>query len=711
MGTAGGKIAEAVHGAMGSSQRKGASRTWNDVADRTADVILLVMSLLKRLSLDGEQIFAARLASVAERSGAPPVRCTTTHEDGSGAPHSIRSPGGQRPAPRCGISQEPCPLHRPGACAPGRPARASTSCAQRSGGPFRSIRRNRPLHAMASRRTADMATTIPTRCPKESLRPSASPEELCGAAPVVDGHCLAHLSSDQLQAYLANLATGADIHTRNVVFTSDLLQRLLRAVAGRSSELGKADFRGATFSERVSFREATFTGHTNFRGATFCEDTDFGNVTFTGHTDFRGATFTKDTDFGNVTFTGHTDFRGATFTKDTNFSDAFFYEHADFGGATFTKDTNFSDVTFTEDASFSSAAFTGHASFRDATFTKNADFSGGRVEGRAEMVGCAASGLVWARARIAGELVVEAAAARVDLSGVRASGRVGLRLRGARVDLSEAVFTGPVTVHGLQTAIAGVDETTIAWEGTEPGGPAPRVKMVSLRNADAERLVLTDVDLSECRFAGMQQLEKITLDGRCRLATDPRGTRQVLAEEHHWRAARPRPRPRKTRLATRWRAAPDGVAVVDAARLEVLYRQLRKALEDSKNEPGAADFYYGEMQMRRHSGRGFAERALVWTYWLVAGYGLRAWRAIAALAVLVALVAVAVKYAGFPGEPVPYIDALLYSLRSAFLINVKSAHVPETVTRWGEVFRIVLRITVPLLLGLAGLAIRNRVKR
>ena len=32
----------------------------------------------------------------------------------------------------------------------------------------------------------------------------------------------------------------------------------------------------------------------------------------------------------------------------------------------------------------------------------------------------------------------------------------------------------------------------------------------------------------------------------------------------------------------------------------VLYRALRKSREDAKDEPGAADFYYGEMEMRRH---------------------------------------------------------------------------------------------------------------
>jgi hypothetical protein len=29
-----------------------------------------------------------------------------------------------------------------------------------------------------------------------------------------------------------------------------------------------------------------------------------------------------------------------------------------------------------------------------------------------------------------------------------------------------------------------------------------------------------------------------------------------------------------------------------------LYRALRKGREDARDEPGAADFYYGEMEMR-----------------------------------------------------------------------------------------------------------------
>jgi hypothetical protein len=74
-------------------------------------------------------------------------------------------------------------------------------------------------------------------------------------------------------------------------------------------------------------------------------------------------------------------------------------------------------------------------------------------------------------------------------------------------------------------------------------------------------------------------------------------------------------------------------------------------LEDAKDEPGAADFYYGEMEMRRLAARGrdhedtdgggakgrrpsWTERRLLDAYWAVSGYGLRAWRALTALTIL-----------------------------------------------------------------------------
>lgn len=56
-------------------------------------------------------------------------------------------------------------------------------------------------------------------------------------------------------------------------------------------------------------------------------------------------------------------------------------------------------------------------------------------------------------------------------------------------------------------------------------------------------------------------------------------------------------------------------------------------------------------------------------------------------------------------------DPLLYSLRSTVAVDVKTIALPEDVTRWGQVFHIMLRIAGPLFVGLAALAIRNQVKR
>ena len=58
-----------------------------------------------------------------------------------------------------------------------------------------------------------------------------------------------------------------------------------------------------------------------------------------------------------------------------------------------------------------------------------------------------------------------------------------------------------------------------------------------------------------------------------------------------------------------------------------------------------------------------------------------------------------------------YLDTLLYSARATLSLDVKAANFPDTLTRWGQVLRILLRIAGPLCLGLAALALRGRVKR
>ena len=76
----------------------------------------------------------------------------------------------------------------------------------------------------------------------------------------------------------------------------------------------------------------------------------------------------------------------------------------------------------------------------------------------------------------------------------------------------------------------------------------------------------------------------------------------MIAEERAWRARPKRPdRSRRRWAAPRW---PDWLerparTCWTPGRSPGLYRALRKGREDVKDEPGAADFYYGEMEMRR----------------------------------------------------------------------------------------------------------------
>jgi hypothetical protein len=71
----------------------------------------------------------------------------------------------------------------------------------------------------------------------------------------------------------------------------------------------------------------------------------------------------------------------------------------------------------------------------------------------------------------------------------------------------------------------------------------------------------------------------------------------------------------------------------------------------SNDEPGAADFYYGEMEMRRHSqGWSRAERWLLQAYWLLSGYGLRASRALGWLALAMFITVLMLMGYGLPNQ-------------------------------------------------------------
>jgi hypothetical protein len=187
---------------------------------------------------------------------------------------------------------------------------------------------------------------------------------------------------------------------------------------------------------------------------------------------------------------------------------------------------------------------------------------------------------------------------------------------------------------------------------------------------------MSGVDLSACRFAGAHNLDRLRLEGGSSFAPTPRDyrvtPRQAIAEEHEWRATHSTPL-----SASDWHleeyALPEDVPAsrLSARDIATVYRDLRKGREDNKDEPGAADFYYGEMEMRRLAGRRTPSRArqagrptkdrgehtILTLYWLVSGYGLRASRALISLALTVVLFAALLYLWGFESD-VSFLESL-----------------------------------------------------
>jgi hypothetical protein len=255
-------------------------------------------------------------------------------------------------------------------------------------------------------------------------------------------------------------------------------------------------------------------------------------------------------------------------------------------------------------------------------------------------------------------------------------------------------------------------------EGSENVDVLPR--LVSLRGTDVENLSIARLDLRACRFAGANNLDRMRIGDSVHFAPAPPShwwtRRHTIAEEHIWRE---NAQPHRGWLPPAC-VAPAWVEQGDPPNPESiaqLYRALRKGREDSKDEPGAADFYYGEMEMRRHSGHGgeatvnrsasAGERALIFVYWLVSGYGLRSSRAVAALVVTVLLFAFLFDFWGLE-ESVSYGTSVTFALESTTSL-LKGPD--RDLTAVGEAFWIVLRLLGPIFFGLVVLSLRGRVKR
>ncbi|WP_319648858.1 pentapeptide repeat-containing protein [Streptomyces sp. NRRL_B-2557] len=507
-------------------------------------------------------------------------------------------------------------------------------------------------------------------------------------------------------------------------------------------------FQETTFQKPARFRASTFKGPAQFDSAAFQRGAGFGSATFQNSVWFRASTFQDHAWFSAATFEHLATFEAATFESDARFEAAIFKGDAGFNSTTFQGDAEFKAVTFQEGAWFRASTFQKGAGFEEATFQGDAKFEQAVFERSVSLGPLACAGTVkLSGAVFSSPVTLSLATRRLECRRTRWSSTAEVRLRYATVDFSHAVFEYPLTIAAepalfVLTTGQPMDEQALA------STPDAAVRLASLRGVDAAHLVLADVDLSGCLFTGTVHLDQLRLEGTCSFDTVPPGTRwqrwppiwftrrHTLAEEHHWRASQPGTVPG-------WNVAVLGAGHAGPAQLAPVYRALRKSFEDGKDEPGAADFYYGEMEMRRRNRTGTtrAERGLLHGYWLLSGYGLRASRALGWLAAAMLITIVLLMGFGLPqdspkqeatGTVPPGGGKVTFEIdkkdprnptgdritgkRFEKALNVTLNSVVfrssgQDLTTTGTYIEMGSRVSEPILLGLAILAIRNRVKR
>jgi uncharacterized protein YjbI with pentapeptide repeats len=526
-----------------------------------------------------------------------------------------------------------------------------------------------------------------------------------------------------------------------------------------------AHFEGASFG-RALFRETKFGDHSSFNRARFEEEAFFEGCLFVGFSRFQWAKFYGGASFRGIKFEAEADFAWARFLHFTQWQESEFSGQVEYGGAVFEHGTSFATVVFSKNARFDGVTFADRAEFYSAIFEGDADFRGplassisfNRAEFHASQLGPMAAEELDLREAVFHRrvrLVVLCSNLSAINSHVRAGGH--LQIHSSTIDATDAEFIGHTIVSDPGP------ETFVNWEdpfgfpGSHHNTRSPvrdalssrltswaggQSTITSLVRANITDLTLSAVDLSSCNFQGAHGLDEVRFDSTCRIGTTPihlavrrpiRFTqRRVIAEERTWRR----------RHAT-WDRQPLGPTADAPSASEIgdVYRGLRKGLEDSKNEPGAADFYYGEMEMRRLSARdktgksnrsAWVERWLLNAYWAVSGYGLRASRAFTALAILILISAVVFANGGLtepqpgtkaesvdlqtgaitypPGQEIGFRGALELAARNSMALLRNPGTVRE-MTPVGTWMDITLRLLAPVLLGFALLALRGRTKR
>lgn len=581
--------------------------------------------------------------------------------------------------------------------------------------------------------------------------PNSSPRAVCsahacaGASLPALGECLEHATDEQFEGYLHALRPGDPLTLRDTEIHARRFNRILSTLkgAGGVSHIGDASFEGSKFHGRIDFRKASFDGGASFPQTSFEHGAIFRYCRFSGRADFSRSTFHGPATFSYATMERNFSLWGSRFESEASFFSVKISEKSKFDSCTFTRGVNFIGANFGDKASFKDASFT-DVTFEGASFVRGLSLHASKTEGRLQMIGVSMKGTLdlsealFSSAVELGPMVcgheiramhsvwrgqarISAAALRVDLSWARFEKPLKLDLRHATLSLEGAVFeeassitSAPPLVYTGNERSTPLNEDYIA-ETSKRESPS----LTSVSFADLSNLTLSGISLKRCRFTKSHNLERIRIDDDGGFDSTPAGwhfsrkfpyvsywsNRRVISEECEWR--------RQGRWQQAWPRADRGqmAAAADGESIAHAYRSLRRSYEESRNEPKSAEFYYGEMEMRKNSRSvSKSERCIIWLYWAISGYGLRASRAFIALLLLILSTTWLAHYKGFSGPVPSFGRVFLYYVEG--MLSIRGDGLPVGhMNGLGGSLRVLLKIAGPILLGLGLLAIRNRVKR
>ena len=486
----------------------------------------------------------------------------------------------------------------------------------------------------------------------------------------------------------------------------------------------------------LNCRETRWKGSTSFADSEFAEDLVLANCTQSGPITLRGA---------------HV--RGRTTMEGFNADGRVSLDSVAFEGPVLIRNWRVRSLQMRDATSATGLTLA------SVTCADRLDLTRTAVTGRARFSSLQADTINASFCRFAGALSGRISAKKsIKLSGTEFSAPLTLRVASRDIDASYAQFDGGSL--SIADGRVSLDNARTTRPLTIRGESA-RAVAVTLSSADTTNISLRDLDLRTCTFQGALNLDRMGLDGVnafkrspgtwdwvtgiARWATPRVGRRRTIGQhgrtlwrretiEDEWMLRGGRFGNVGWRVTTRKPAT--SLTAIDIASL---YRSLRKGREDAKDEAGAADFYYGEMEMRRLARPVFhPERLLLSMYRVLAGYGVRPLRPALSIVALILIGAISFQNGGFanPADPYaitppaqaageddkenchvtgirldkwcrPSADAVTYAAAAGMSLPGETAQL----TNQGRWTRIWLRVAVPAALALLVFALRSRVRR